>query len=84
MKEYLAEKTEEKTQHNSNVNKLIKKLSDGGFDPIVIKGPVLAELYPDPALPESVDIDIFLENEAKCNAATEYLLSAGGKPLRGL
>ena len=79
MREYLAERMAKEAARQASIAKMINTLDEKGFDPIVIKGPVLASLYPDPALREFGDIDLFFDDEEKCHDAAEYLISLGGK-----
>ncbi len=78
MKTYLIKRRVKETVRSLNVNKLLGDLEAAGHRPVVIKGAVLADLYPDPALRESVDTDLFFVHTEDCDAAEAYLLEHGG------
>lgn len=77
MQTYLVKRRVKETVRSLNVNKMLGELEAAGYKPVVIKGAVLADLYPDSMLRESVDTDLFFENEADCDRAVSYLLAHG-------
>ncbi len=81
MRAYLMKKTAAETLRRARLYKMIDDLENNGFDPIIIKGVTLADLYPNPALRESVDTDLLFLNKERCDAATRFLIGRGGEVL---
>lgn len=79
MRTYLMKKTAKETLRNANLYKMIADLEDNGFNPVIIKGATLAELYPNSALRESVDTDLLFLSKDRCDAATRFLIGRGGE-----
>ena len=64
------------------VARAVEPLTGAGFEPLVVKGPVLAQRYPEPGLRSMEDLDVYLPRHEH-QPALRVLEAAGWRVVRG-
>lgn len=78
LRTFLLKTCAKETLRRVSVDKMLRNMEENGFKPILIKGDVLADLYPNPILRKSVDTDLFFQSGSERDAAGEFLVKTGG------